>query len=52
MRRPLLSDARRDLVTGVFVAVATGTAAVLAVLWCVAALAVGSVDLARRLGGL
>jgi hypothetical protein len=46
-----LTEARKSLIVGVFIAVATGTAAVIAVAWAVAALVVGTITLARLIGG-
>lgn len=43
-------DRRRDMVTGVFVAVFTGAVATLIALWLLAAIVLGTLELARRIG--
>ena len=47
--RLALTDERRDLITGVFVAVFVGTLAVAVAVWLVAAVVVGTAELVRMI---
>lgn len=49
--RGWLTDERKSLIVGVFTASAAGACGVALVLWALAALVVGSADLAAWIGG-
>lgn len=49
---PRLTEAQRNLVTGIAITVVTGILSILATLWAVVALVVGTVVLGRWIGGI